>query len=80
MLIKTSKILIILLSLPLLSIILLLFIPTSNKFLLKTTALTASCLIFVISLFLWVSFDSSTGLFQFVNKLYWIPFFNINLT
>jgi proton-translocating NADH-quinone oxidoreductase chain M len=80
MLIKTSNILIILLSLPLLSIILLLFIPTSNKFLLKTTALTASCLIFVISLFLWVWFDSSTGLFQFVNKLYWIPFFNINLT
>ena len=80
MLITTNNILLILIILPLLSIFLLLFIPSYNKMLLKVTALTTSCIIFICSLLLWVWFDSSTGLFQFVTKVNWIPFFNINLT
>lgn len=78
MLIK-NNILVVLLLLPLLGTLLLTVMPSNNKLLLKTVSLIISCLTFVCSLFLWLWFDYSIGFFQFVNKLVWIPFLNINL-
>jgi len=76
----TENILLILLFLPLLGISLLLLIPSNNKLILKTTALFFSGIIFIFSLFLWLWFDSSVGIVQFVNKVLWLPFLNFNLT
>jgi len=59
---------------------LLLLIPSNNKLILKTTALFFSGIIFIFSLFLWLWFDSSVGIVQFVNKVLWLPFLNFNLT
>lgn len=65
--------------LPLIGTLILSFIPAQNKFLLKTVALNCSCLTFILSLLLWVFFNKSIGTFQFVEKFFWIPIFNINL-
>jgi len=64
--------------LPLVGVFSLLFIPASNKSLLRAVAFNFSCLTFVASLFLWVFFNKSIGTFQFVEKLFWIPLLNIN--
>jgi proton-translocating NADH-quinone oxidoreductase chain M len=80
MLLISENILLILLVLPLLGISLLLFIPSSNKIFLKMIGLGTSALTFICSLFLWVWFNASIGIFQFVNKTLWIPFLNFNLT
>ena len=77
---SSENILIYILILPLLSSLLLLLVPSSNKFLLKSIALNSSCLTFVLSLFLWFSFDKSVGTFQFVEKFLWIPGLNLNFT
>jgi len=44
----------------------------------RRTALFASSFTFVMSLFLWFGFDSSTADFQFVEKADWIPTYNIS--
>lgn len=66
--------------LPLIGSFFLVFIPSSNRSLLKSVALNFSCLTFILSLFLWLFFDKSIGTFQFVNKFMWIPILNINFT
>ena len=66
--------------LPLIGCVFLLFIPSSNRSLLKLTALNFSCLTFILSLFLWLFFDKSIGTFQFVNQFVWMPLLNINFT
>ena len=73
-----KTILIYILLLPLIGIFFLITIKSSNKLLLKSVTLFISCLTFILSLFLWVFFDNSIGNFQFVNKLFWIPFLNFN--
>ena len=75
-----SNLLIFLIVLPLIGIFLLLFIPTSNHSLLKLIALNTSCFLYVVSLFLWFFFNKSIGSFQFVSKLLWIPFLNLNFS
>ena len=65
---------------PLIGIFIILIIPSTNKLLIKVTSLFFSSLLFIMSLLLWIFFDNSSGFFQFVNKLYWIPFFNFNIT
>ena len=72
--------LLVLLTTPLLGMFLILFLPSTNKILIKVLSLFFSSLVFIMSLLLWVFFDSSSGIFQFVNKYYWIPFFNFNVT
>lgn len=57
----------------------LLFIPSTQKLLLKQIALVCSSLVFVLSLFLWVGFDQSTPKFQFVVDCLWLPSANINM-
>ena len=63
---------------PLVGTFILLLIPSSHKSLLKSVALSCSCLTFVFSLFLWVFFNNSIGTFQYVEKFLWIPILNIN--
>jgi NADH-quinone oxidoreductase subunit M len=43
----------------------------------RWTALWASGITFLLSLFIWLNFDTSTAEFQFVEKVSWIPEFNI---
>ncbi len=73
-----KNILFYILILPLLGTFTLLFIPSSHKSLLRSIALSCSCLTFVFSLFLWVFFNNSIGTFQYVEKFLWIPILNIN--
>ena len=44
----------------------------------RRVALWTSSVTFLLSLFLWFNFDSSTAAFQFVEKVEWIPTYNIN--
>ena len=66
--------------LPLIGTFFLLFVPASNHDLLKSIALNTSCFTYIISLFLWVFFNKSISSFQFVSKLLWIPFLNLNFS
>jgi len=79
-LLNLTNLLVFLLALPLIGTFFLLWVPSSNHSLLKSTALNVSCLLYVISLFLWVFFNKSIGSFQFVTKLLWIPFLNLNFS
>ena len=80
MLLFNNNIIFYLLLLPLLGSCLLLITPSWNKNLLKSIALFFSSVTFIISLFLWVLFDRSTGNFQFVEKILWLPNLNLNFT
>ncbi|MBI2979025.1 MAG: hypothetical protein HYY38_09465, partial [Rhodospirillales bacterium] len=44
----------------------------------RNVALWTSMINFLLSLFLWVNFDSSTAKFQFVEESQWMPAFGIN--
>jgi len=44
----------------------------------RKVALWTSVVTFVLSLYLWFNFDNSTANFQFVEKIAWIPAYNIN--
>ena len=44
----------------------------------RWTALWTSAINFVLSLFIWVHFDTTTADFQFVEYAVWMPAFNIN--
>ncbi|MBL4614547.1 MAG: NADH-quinone oxidoreductase subunit M [Magnetovibrio sp.] len=44
----------------------------------RRVALWTSSVTFVLSLYLWFNFDNSTAAFQFVEKMAWIPTYNIN--
>ncbi|MCR4376618.1 MAG: NADH-quinone oxidoreductase subunit M [Rhodospirillales bacterium] len=44
----------------------------------RNVALWTSIVTFVLSLFLWVNFDNTTANFQFVEKVDWIPAYNIS--
>lgn len=54
-------------------------VPRGHETLAKTLALWTSLLTFVLSLFLWIQFDSSSAKFQFVSELAWIPSANMHL-
>lgn len=77
---NVTDVLVLLLLGPCIGTVILLSIPSSNHYLLKTVALNISCMLFIISLFLWVLFNKSIGSFQFTNKFLWIPFFNLNFS
>lgn len=80
LLLNTKNLLVFILIVPLIGTFLLLCIPSSNYSMLKAVALNVSCIVYIISLFLWVFFNKSIGSFQFVNKVLWIPFLNLNFT
>ena len=54
-----------LLILPLVGVLILLFVPNWKPQLIRRIALNTSLLTFLISLLLWIEFDSSTARFQF---------------
>ncbi len=64
--------------LPIFSGVLVIFIGNDRSNIARWVSLILSILIFVISLSLYTSFDSSTHLMQFVEKSSWISQFNIN--
>ena len=76
----TKNLLLYILILPLFGIFFLLITPFYDKVRLKSIVLNVSCLIFVISLVIWVLFDKSVGTFQFTGKFLWIPFSNLNFS
>jgi len=57
----------------------LVFIPSSQKLIMRQFALGITSAVFVFSLFLWLGFDQSTSKFQFVVDSLWLPLANINL-
>ena len=63
-----------------LGIVGLIFLPSSQKLIMRQYALGITSLVFVLSLFLWLGFDHSTSKFQFVVDWLWLPVANINLT
>lgn len=73
-----KNLLVCILILPLIGVLFLSVIPSSNLVLLRIVALNISCLTFIFSLFLWVFFNKSVGTFQFVSKFLWIPILNLN--
>ena len=75
---EIKNLLIYILMFPLFGILLLLFIPSRNEKLLKVVALNSACLSFTGSLLLWGFFQKSTGAFQFVVKVLWLPNLNLN--
>ncbi len=79
-LLNATNLLIFILVVPLIGILLLLCIPSSNYSMLKAVALNTSCIVYIISLFLWVFFNKSIGSFQFVSRILWIPFLNLNFS
>jgi len=64
--------------LPLIGSLLLITLPFTKKKSLKQISLNFSCITFVFSIGLWVLFNKSIGIFQFVTKFLWIPAFNLN--
>ena len=64
--------------LPLIGSFLLITLPFTKKKSLKQISLNISCLTFIFSIGLWVLFNKSVGIFQFVTKFLWIPAFNLN--
>ena len=75
----SSSFLTILLIFPLFGSFLLVCIPAYLKTLLKQTTLIIAGIVFVYSLFLGLFFDRTIGSFQFVSKILWLPFLNVNL-
>nr|AXI97809.1 NADH dehydrogenase subunit 4 [Gracilaria vermiculophylla] len=65
---------------PLFGILILFIIPKTNEYLCRLIALNIACLTFLLSLFLWIQFDSTTSLFQFSSTYNWIPSINLYYT
>ena len=76
----SNNLITILLIIPVLGSLLLVLIPKNKTLVIKIIGLSVSSFSFIISLFLWVWFDKSLGYFQFVTKIGWLPFLNINFT
>src|SRR5688572_5001901 len=63
--------------LPLFGGILLLLIPKDKPQLVRVLAAASSGATFIASLWLWANFNTATPEFQFIEKMGWIPTFNI---
>jgi len=61
---------------PILGSIILLFL--NNNYNIRMVALNSSLISFVLSIFLWTSFDNSTAKFQFIQQFEWLPVSNIS--
>nr|YP_009441360.1 NADH dehydrogenase subunit 4 [Lympha mucosa]ATN23369.1 NADH dehydrogenase subunit 4 [Lympha mucosa] len=65
---------------PLFGVMLLLLIPDKYKLFCSNLAFFTSCLVFFLSLLLWLKFDSGYSSFQFLYTLEWLPLFNLYYT
>ena len=61
-------------------IITLIFVPNNNIILIKQLALIYSCIIFILTLLLWIFFNNELGNFVYVIHLPWLSIFNIYYT
>jgi proton-translocating NADH-quinone oxidoreductase chain M len=77
--INSKNLLVYLLVLPLLGVLQLLNIPSSNIKSLKIVSFRTSCITFLISFYLTLTFKPTIGSFQFVTKNTWLNFLNVNL-
>lgn len=75
---KTHNLLFYILIFPIFGILLLLFTPSRNQKLLKLLAFNFTCFSFITFLWVWFFFQKSTGAFQFVIKILWLPNLNLN--
>jgi proton-translocating NADH-quinone oxidoreductase chain M len=66
--------------LPLFGVVLLIFIPSSDRISLRLFSFRIACMTFLLSLLLWVNFQKNTGMFQFVTSSAWISFLNLNFS
>jgi proton-translocating NADH-quinone oxidoreductase chain M len=64
---------------PLIGVLLLLFIPSSNHDLLKKVGFRTSCITFILSFYIWTIFNKTIGTFQLVTNNTWISILNLNL-
>lgn len=65
---------------PIFGIIILIVIPDWKISLIKQIALGSTFISFIVSLFLWIEFDSSTSKFQFIYEINWLNSLNINFS
>ena len=68
----------ILILLPLIGSFFILFVPKENFTLIRNTALNFSLFTFLVSVFIWIGFDSFVSKFQFITKVQWLSSLNIN--
>ncbi len=66
--------------LPIAGIVAMIFVPRDRKDVIKVIAAVATGLQLWIAILLLLKFDSALGSFQFLEKLNWIPSFNIHYT
>lgn len=71
------KILLLILLILIVAILTLAIIPSKNIILIKQLGLFFSCLVFILTLFLWIFFNNELGNFVFVLHLPWLNLFNI---
>lgn len=64
---------------PLIGSVFVLFTPSTEEKKLHQIGLYTTLTNFFFSIFLWLQFDKLTSSFQFVSKMAWIPFLNINI-
>ena len=64
---------------PLIGALVIAFTPSWNVRFIKTYALFISITNFIASLSVWLLFDTSTAKFQFVDRIAWLPFLNMNV-
>ena len=69
-----------LLLLPIAASLILLCIPSSQTYFIRTFSLSVSLIVFLLSLFLWIQFDNSSAQFQFVEQAYWLSYLNMNVS
>ena len=60
--------------------ILLIFIPRFYSHLIRNIAFATAQLAFIYSILLWLCFESTTSLFQFIYTINWFPSYNIYYT
>lgn len=77
--ISSKNLLVYLLVLPLFGVLQLLNTPSSNIKSLKIVSFRISCITFLISFYLTLTFKPTLGSFQFVTKNTWLNFLNVNL-
>ena len=75
-----ENLLIFILILPIVGVLILTFIPSNKRNLLKVVALNFSSLPFFGFLCVWAFFKKSIAQFQFITKTFWVPYLNLNLT
>lgn len=74
-----KNILFYLLTLPLLGVVILVFIPSSERSTIKKVGFRISCVTFFVSCYIWSVFNKSLGTFQLVTDNTWISILNLNL-